>query len=213
MIHARHPHVAAELLEQLEGHPNSPCLQEAATTARSLVGIMGFELPSWRAVMAGARPPPVQPEEFEPAQRGWQHEAASRVERAHRVTQIFPRMTDAFALVRSHGGPGAGLALLTCPACRLTTIDSHLFRVILLRRLHMPLPPTVRSCRCGRLLDSFGHHRAACARAGFSALEDTLWKAQLHEFAAKREVVSRQRACQGVGPHRDPADERRLEVR
>ena len=43
MIHARHPHVAAELLEQLEGHPNSPCLQEAATTTRSLVGIMGFE--------------------------------------------------------------------------------------------------------------------------------------------------------------------------
>ena len=90
MIHGRHPHVAAELLEQLEGHPDSPCLQKAATTAPSLVGIMGFEPPSWRAVMAGARPPPVQPEEFEPAQRGWQHEAASRVERAHRETQIFP---------------------------------------------------------------------------------------------------------------------------
>ena len=70
------------------------------------------------------------------------------------------------ALVRSHGGPGAGLALLTCPTCRLTKLDPHLFRVVLLRRLQMPLPPTVRSCRCGRLLDSFGHHRAACARAG-----------------------------------------------
>ena len=28
------------------------------------------------------------------------------------------------------------------------------------------LPLAGRACRCGRLLDSFGHHRAACARAG-----------------------------------------------
>ena len=103
---------------------------------RSLDGVMGFEPPAWRAVLAGAQPPPIQPEEFEPSQRGWQHEAASRVERAHRET-LFPRMSDpAKALVRSHGGPGAGLALLTCPTCRLTK------------------------------LDTFGHHRAACARAG-----------------------------------------------
>ena len=165
--------------------------------------------------MAGARPPPVQPEEFEPAQRGWQHEAASRVERAHRETQIFPRMTDAAkALVRSHGGPGAGLALLTCPTCRLTTIDSHLFRVILLRRLHMPLPPTVRSCRCGRLFDSFGHHRAACARAGVLgtrgyALESAA--ARICREAGGRVTTNvLVRELDLIGIH--PADERRLEV-
>ena len=28
------------------------------------------------------------------------------------------------------------------------------------------LPLTMRTCRCGRLLDKFGHHRAACAVAG-----------------------------------------------
>ena len=28
------------------------------------------------------------------------------------------------------------------------------------------LPLSARSCRCGRLLDVLGHHRAACARAG-----------------------------------------------
>ena len=121
--------------------------QEAATTARSLVAIMGFEPPSWRAVMAGARPPPVQPEEFEPCTTGVATRSSVSCGMAHRETQIFPRMADAAEpLVRSHGGPG-GLALLTCPTCRLTTIDSHLFRVILLRHLHMPLLPTVRSCR------------------------------------------------------------------
>ena len=30
----------------------------------------------------------------------------------------------------------------------------------------MPLPLSVRSCVCGRRLDLFGHHRAACSRAG-----------------------------------------------
>ena len=38
--------------------------------------------------------------------------------------------------------------------------------VSLCRRLHLPLPLTLRTCRCGRLLDKFGHHRAACAEAG-----------------------------------------------
>ena len=30
----------------------------------------------------------------------------------------------------------------------------------------MPLPLTTHSCRCGRLLDSLGHHRSACPVAG-----------------------------------------------
>ena len=44
-------------------------------------------------------------------------------------------------------------------------IQTH-FRVLLLRRLRMPLPLTARACRCGRLLDVLGHHRAACSRVG-----------------------------------------------
>ena len=34
------------------------------------------------------------------------------------------------------------------------------------RRLRLLLPLTGRNCRCGFPLDSSGHHRAACARAG-----------------------------------------------
>ena len=70
------------------------------------------------------------------------------------------------ALLRSQGGSGAGAALQTCPTCPLTRIDPALFRVLLLRRLRLPLPLFARFCRCGRPLDSRGHHRAACARAG-----------------------------------------------
>ena len=35
-----------------------------------------------------------------------------------------------------------------------------------LRRLRLPLSFSVHSCRCGGAIDIFGHHRAACARAG-----------------------------------------------
>ena len=45
-------------------------------------------------------------------------------------------------------------------------MDSSLFRVLLLRRLWLPLPPSSRFCRCGLPLDPSGHNRAACAQAG-----------------------------------------------
>ena len=42
------------------------------------------------------------------------------------------------ALIRSQAGPGAGLTAL--PTGSETTIPSHLFGVVLLRRLRQPLP-------------------------------------------------------------------------
>ena len=51
------------------------------------------------------------------------------------------------------------------PVNFLTRIP-HLFRVVLLRRLRLPLPLSLHTCWCGRQIDKFGHHRASCARAG-----------------------------------------------
>ena len=53
----------------------------------------------------------------------------------------------------------AGMALSASPSNFLTRIEPHLFRVVLLRRLRLPLPLSVHTCR-DRLLDSLGHHRA-----------------------------------------------------
>ena len=69
-------------------------------------------------------------------------------------------------MLRSQSGPLAGVPLSTTPSNFLSRIGSHFFRVLLLRRLRLPLPLSARQCRCGRPLDAFGHHRAACARAG-----------------------------------------------
>ena len=145
MIHERHPAVAVALVEHLE-NPGTPCLQAVASAARDLTGVGGFEPPSWRELMTGARPEPREPEEFEPGttRDGWQHEASSHVEESFRAESLFPRMCDSRkALLRSQGGPGAGLALSTCPVNRLTTFTSELSRVVLLRRLHLPLPLAV----------------------------------------------------------------------
>ena len=84
---------------------------------------------------------------------------------------------------------------------------------LLLRRLWLPLPPTSRSCRCGRPLDVLGHHRSACAvvgrlgRRGFPL-----------ENAAARVVSggwrkgAHQRLPSRHGPWPIPLDARRLEV-
>ena len=137
--------------------------------AWSLDGVEGFELPSWRDLCRGARLQDRDAVEMElgTVRRGWQHEAVSRVERRHRRETILPFLdASGQALLRSQSGPASGAALAAAPSNYSTRINADLFRVLLLRRLRLPLPPVSRTCRCGHLLDSFGHHRAACSRAG-----------------------------------------------
>ena len=70
------------------------------------------------------------------------------------------------ALFRSQGGPLAGLPFSCVPTARHSRFDPTIFRVLLLRRFWLPIPPSHRNCRCGLPLDPRGHHRAACATAG-----------------------------------------------
>ena len=70
------------------------------------------------------------------------------------------------AMLRSKGGPLAAAPFLALPTSRLTKLDPSVFRTLLVRRLRLPLPLTMRACGCGRLLDAFGHHRSACAVSG-----------------------------------------------
>ena len=169
MVQKRHPGVVGNLLTQLEGVPVGHSLTSASAAARSLDGVHGFDIPSWRSLAAGARPPPRDPEDHEPGcpRQGWQHEASSRVEQHFRALDLLPRLTDTEkTMLRSQSGPGAGAFLSTTPANPLTRIDSFSFRTLLCRRLRLAIPLSSRICRCGRTIDHFGHHRAACARSG-----------------------------------------------
>ena len=78
LLYARHPHVVERFIVQLEGS-ETPFLGTAAVSARALSGTMGFEPPSWRALVDGVCPDSREPEDCEPgvSLQGWQHEAAS----------------------------------------------------------------------------------------------------------------------------------------
>ena len=69
-------------------------------------------------------------------------------------------------MLRSQSGPAAGVAFSALPSSPLTRFHPALFRVLLQRRLALPLPLTLRNCRCGRPLDAFGRHREAYSKSG-----------------------------------------------
>ena len=182
------------LVHELSGH-RSAHLKAAAQSADQLRGLEGFDVPSWADLAAGVRPNLRNAKEVEPAsfRTGWHHEAAARMEWQHRERVVKPVLSDsARALLRAQSGPAAGMSLSAVPSSPQTRIESQLFRVLLLRRLRLPLPPASRLCRCGRLLDSFGHHRASSAQAGFWEDGDSLWRVLRRACVERQEEKSPQ---------------------
>ena len=169
MIAARHPTVADIIRRSFESDPQSPSLAAARRAADELDGTSEFEVHRWGALQEGLRPPLREPEHHKPGgtRAGWQHEAASRVDRQFRTDVLLPQMSaQQRAMLRSQSGPVAGVLFSTAPPSLLTRMEPALFRVLLQRRLSLPLSLTARSCQCGRLLDAFGHHWTACSRSG-----------------------------------------------
>ena len=101
------------------------------------------------------------------ASHGWQKYAAQTVHEYHRDHVLWPRLSpDQRALVRSQSGPLASVPFTALPVHRVSKMDSEPYRVLLLRRLCLPLPFTVCTFRCGRPHDAFGQHRAASSTVG-----------------------------------------------
>ena len=127
----------------------------------------GCELPTWLDLIDGVRPPiPMDMgDPFQPRQ-GWQHFVSNTVEERYLGETPLTLPPPERALVRSRGGPLSSRPFVCCPNSRLTKFQPQSFRVLLLRRLHLPLLLSSSSCRCGRPLDCLGHHRSACAVAG-----------------------------------------------
>ena len=114
MVHDRHPNVATMMVRQLSGVDDceSPSLQAASRAARELTGVESFEVPSWNALVRGTRPPPHEVDDCEPgeARHGWQHEAASRVERlfrSHSMERLATRTNLVALPERAHGWHGS----------------------------------------------------------------------------------------------------------
>ena len=146
MIRLRHTFVAESMLAGLASNHPGHHLQVTAT-ARSRLEDMGFRTPEWGALARGLRPEgfPVE-EEVGPRHVGWQRVATVDANNFFKVT-VWPRLNVAArAFLRSQGGPLAGLPFVCCPTSFHTRLEAQVFRVLLLRRLWLPLPPIKRIC-------------------------------------------------------------------
>ena len=164
MIRQRHPLIAEFIVAGLADGP-VPCFQAVRECQRSLAAV-GFEMPSWVELSDS---PPTREEDPEPNQPkfGWQQKATRMLEKNFTDEVEWPGLDNASrALLRSQHGPLAFALFTALPTSRVTRMDAQPFRLLLCRRMHLPLPLSMRTCRCGRQLDMFGHHRAACAMAG-----------------------------------------------
>ena len=102
-------------------------------------------------------PDVVDEEDPNQPRKGWQA-AVSRVV----VTQFWDGLLPTLSkrdvtLLRSQADPLELIPFTVFPTDRSCRIDPQPFRILLLRRLRLPLPFTARSCVCGRLLDNLGH--------------------------------------------------------
>ena len=140
MIHDRHPEVAHIIVIALENH-FSPNLEAAVNAKAAVTSVLCFS-PDWRALVNELRPPPRELEEHEPGPR---------------------------SKVRAIGISACGSRLLPRGLCSdrrvaqewewlsplyfsnyHNRIESHLFRVLLQRRLRLHLRLSSCFCRYGR---------------------------------------------------------------
>ena len=157
MIEQRHPAVANQILHELTHHQEAGFHVAAASIAREELIQVGFTAPG----------PQVEDHQIGMPGDGWQQAATDAVHTHLVETSVRPRLSATEqAMLRSQGGPLSGVPYSCFPTSALPRFDASQFRVLMLRRLWLPLPPSSRNCRCGRLLDVLGHHRAACAEAG-----------------------------------------------
>ena len=82
-------------------------------------------------------------------------------------------LADLIAYVSCAAALAVGAAFCQAPTALPTheavVIPSAHFRVLLLRRLHLPLPLAPCTCRCQGRRDPLGDHRSACATSGVLA--------------------------------------------
>ena len=153
IINQRHGDIARTMLDALENPPAFTVHIQAAVSCRLQLAEVGFEYLDWQALLDGLRPRQVNLDEMDPGVpiHGWQFFAAQASEKHFRTEVLWPYLAPTQqTLMRSQSGPFAGLPFF----------PPQLFRVLLLRRLWLPLPLSSRTCRCGRPLDVLGHPRS-----------------------------------------------------
>ena len=170
------------------------------SASRASLAESGFECPEWNALVEGLRPNQPVRAEVDPADHthGWQFFAVQRVEHHFRAET-------------AQSGPMSGVAFSAVPSSPPTRLAPQLFRVLLLRRLWLPLPLTSRTCRCGRFLVATNVQRVrepGCWAVGDFSVESAAARVCLEAGARVSTNLFVRDLDLPVAPH----DARRLEV-
>ena len=166
-IRTRAPAVADRLVGALQASADAAAPILAARHAAACLRVQGFEPPAWGSLQ---RPPAQQHErEFGDFLQGWQRLAATASDQRALETHLSDLDSASRALLLSQAGPHAARTLTVFPTSGEVTVPSAHFRVLLLRRLRLPLPVAPRTCACRGHLEPLGDHRAACATSGVLA--------------------------------------------
>ena len=170
VLHVRDAPLVNSLVQALDNRSVlewSP-VQDLAQASDALAEA-GFAVPRWADLprhCPAPAPDDADPDDPDVPYRGWQRSASrvldDRASAEHRRA-VGPAE---LALLDSQSGPFAARLLTVRPVGPEFALDSALFRVLLLRRLRLPLPLAPARCRCGRPLDAVGDHVAACPRSG-----------------------------------------------
>ena len=169
MINERTPAIGNLVVQTMDdGSTDTSCLAELKEAADRLDEEGFWWRPSWSALREGERPPEITAREPGEWPHGWQYWASSISDSYFRKCSLLSGRTAARrAHLRSHSGWNAGAALAFAPTAPEYTIQPHLFRVLLLERLQLPLTLTEGVCEgCQAPLDAYGRHRAGCSRSG-----------------------------------------------
>ena len=166
----RNPAIA-EMVEHTlakEAHSKHGSLSEISRAVSDL-DQQGFAWqPNWSELRKDKRPPENLSKEPGEWQHGWQCWCSFVADTSFRKSSMLSGQTAANqAHLLSHSRHNAGVALAYAPTAPKYVIPPHLFRVLLLERMRLPLPITDSTCSgCHARLDPRGMHGAACTRSG-----------------------------------------------
>ena len=146
VLQAQAPQQAAAIHHMLSNPTEATTSIQAATHCAEQLRQLGWEPPDWSQLIdrqAVPDPPPQAPES-PTIGGGWQQAAARACHNTHRAAVLQALDSPSQALLESQAGPHASRPFTTIPYNYNSTYPSPIFRVLLLRRLRLPLPLSAR---------------------------------------------------------------------
>ena len=211
-LHSKTPDLFQEVERHLQAPaPTLPTIQ-CISHVQTFLNNIGFATPPWPE----RTPPPASvqlPEAPRDLLRGWQQAASAAIDQAYSTAVRSALDPASQALLDSQSGPFAATAFTLLPTSPDLVFESAPFRVLLLRRLRLPLPHMPARCRCHRSLDPLGDHRAACPRAGALRSRGVAMERAMARICREAGAsVCTNVLLRDLNTHSSRTDERRIEV-